>query len=130
MATILFLYLVFALPSVKSDDVQLYNEVGTVTGQVEISNHPELGRTPCRKCGFLLQRSGSRRCLLSVVTDDKGQYRVRIGLGRWRVIMAERLEGAHHSYDMLAPGQGRYIQVVGPSGEQRFDISVVLPETR
>ena len=54
MTTILFLYLAFALPFIKSDDVQLYNEVGTVIGHVEISNHPELGRTPCRNCGFLL----------------------------------------------------------------------------
>lgn len=111
-----------------ADDISLYNKLGTVSGHVTIENHPELGSAPCRNCEFLLQNSGCSRAVIYVRTDGEGNYRVRVSHGKWRVIMREQREGATSSTDMLAPSQPRYVKVSSPTGEERFDVKVSLPD--
>ena len=109
------------------DDIQLFNEMGTVTGHVEIANHPTLGRTPCRNCPFLLVKQNCKRCAVYVKTDAEGNYRSRMSFGRWRVVMVEQREGSSAVIDMLSPKQSRYVDVNSPTGEKKFDIETVTP---
>lgn len=107
-------------------DIKLYNQLGTVSGHVEIANHPSLGRTPCRNCPFLLVQTKCKRCVVYVKTDSNGDYRCRISFGRWRAVMVEQREGSSAVIDMLSPGQARYINL-NTTGEKRFDIETVIP---
>jgi hypothetical protein len=106
---------------------QDYNDVGTVSGHVEIQDHPSLGRTPCRNCEFLLQRFDCRRCLIEVKTDGNGDYFARIGLGKWRILMTERREGSAKSIDLLSPEQIRIFEVKSPMGRLVFDVKTITP---
>ena len=101
---------------------ELYNAVGTVSGHMELIDHPVLGRTPCRHCEFLIQRVDCRRCIVYVKTDENGDYSARVGLGRWRVTMKARSEGASSDSDLLAKGQPREFELKSASGELKFDI--------
>jgi hypothetical protein len=103
-------------------DTELYNAVGTVSGHIELIDHPVLGRTPCRHCEFLIQRADCRRCIIYVRADENGGYSVRVALGRWRVIMKARIEGASTDYDLLAKGQPREFELKSASGELKFNI--------
>ena len=106
---------------------QGYNDVGTVTGHVVIRNHPTLGKTPCGNCEFLMQRLDCRRCLIYVKTNSEGDYTVRIGMGRWRIIRYEKREGLTEA-DMLPKDQVREFNLQSPRGELKFDIvTIVLP---
>jgi len=116
------LYLAIAFPTAWS---QGYNDVGTVSGHVEIQDHPSLGKTPCRNCEFLLQRVDCRKCLVDVKTDSSGDYSLRIGLGKWRIIMTERREASDRSFDLLSSGQPRTFEIKSPSGKLIFDVKTV-----
>ena len=70
---------------------QGFNDVGTVKGHVEITNHPSLGRTPCRNCPLLIYRNECPKAIIYVRTDSNGIYEVRIGLGRWRIALNEQV---------------------------------------
>ena len=47
---------------------------------------------------------------------------MRVALGRWRVIMKARIEGASTDYDLLAKGQPREFELKSASGELKFNI--------
>lgn len=107
---------------------QDFNDVGTVKGHVEIENHPSLGQTACRNCSFLIYRKECSRAILYVETDSDGNYKVRIGIGKWRIAMKEQLgeqmKGASSRVDMLAKDQPREFIVTSPSKDLTFDIKV------
>jgi hypothetical protein len=120
---LILLVSVFApIPAPAQQATELYNAVGTVSGHVELIDHPVLGRTPCRHCGFLIQRVDCRRCIVYVKTDENGAYSARVGLGRWRVIMKARHEEVRTDYDLLAKDQPREFELKSPGGELKFDI--------
>ena len=103
-------------------DTELYNAVGTVSGHIELIDHPRLGRTPCGHCEFLVQRVDCRRCIVYVKADENGDYSVRVGLGKWKVIMKARFEGTSSEYNLLAKGQPSEFELKSASGELKFDI--------
>ena len=114
---------VFApIPALGQQGAELYNAVGTVSGHVELIDHPVLGKTPCRYCEFLIQRADCRRCVVYVKTDENGDYSARVGLGRWRVMMKARHEQVRTDYDLLAKDQPREFEIKSAAGELKFDI--------
>jgi hypothetical protein len=117
-------------PIATANEGQLFNHVGTIRGQVTIDNHPDLGRTPCRNCAFLLRFTKCKDALLYVQTDAAGIYKVRIGLGRWKVIMHDIPGefGTEESWNMLSPNQPNYVDIKSAVDEQSFDIVVHLPK--
>lgn len=126
----LLLLAVLMAPIATANEGQLFNHVGTIRGRVTIDNHPDLNRTPCRNCAFLLQLTKCKDSLVYVQTDAEGLYKVRIGLGRWKVIMRDIPEefGIEESRDMLSPDQPHYVDVKSAVQEQDFDIIVHLPK--
>src|SRR5262245_25312949 len=63
----------------------LYNQVGTLKGQVVVHRGPSPDRLPATGGYFLLQRVTCRECLIGVQCDFNGRYSVFLGAGRYRV---------------------------------------------
>jgi hypothetical protein len=76
----------FGRDSEHKDD-NLYDELVTIQGKVQILNHPELGRTEGVGIPLLFQRDGCKDCLIGTRTDINGSYEITVGRGRYRVIV-------------------------------------------
>lgn len=114
--------------SQSHEDDRLYDQLITIRGRVRIVNHPTLGNTEAGGVYIVFQRGGCRGCLIATTTDVEGNYRIRVGRGRYRVIIREIL--ADPSYDLLAPDQPRYVDATSGRQEKQFDINLVIPSNR
>ena len=110
---------------VVADDA--YNRMVTITGHVELLNNPALGRTPASGIYLVFQRTGCRDCLVGTYADEKGNYSVRVGRGRYRLIV---YNPSPPEYDMVAPGQPRYVDAYPKLQDTKFDIKLVVPGGR
>ena len=108
-----------------SDDS--YNQMVIIKGKVEILNHPELGRTPGNGFDLLFQRQDCRRCVIGTIADAEGKYTVRVGRGRYKLIVENPSPPV---VDLLAPEQPRFIDANSAVQDNQFDIKVVLPYKR
>jgi hypothetical protein len=104
-----------------------YNRMVTIKGHVEILNNPELGRTPGSGAYLVFQRVGCSDCLVGTYADTNGDYKIRIGRGRYKLIV---YNPSPPTYDMIAPGQSRYIEASPKLQDTTFDIKLVVPSTR
>lgn len=104
-----------------------YNRMATIVGYVEILNNPELGRTPGSGMYLVFQRDGCRDCLVGTYADEKGNYSIRVGRGRYKLIV---YNPSPPTYDMIAPGQDRHVEVSPGLHDTRFDIKLVVPSGR
>jgi hypothetical protein len=120
-----------AVNSGYSNDDDVYDQLVTIKGSVQILNHPELGKTAGSGMAIIFQRADCKRCIITAVTDKDGKYEVRVGRGRYKVIAREGRGGGAPSFDLLAPDQPRYVDAYSllPEGN-RFDIKLVLPAKR
>ncbi len=116
----------FGRDSGHKDD-NLYDQLVTIKGKVQILNHPELGRTEGVDIPLLFQRDGCKECLIATRTDANGSYEITVGRGRYRVIVRETRGGGAPSYDLLAPDQPRYVNATSRVQANEFDLRVVLP---
>jgi|GEM_PF-3919604 len=105
----------------------VYNQMVTIKGKVEILNHPELGRTPGNGIYVLLQRDDCKRCLIATAADAEGNYKIRVGRGRYRIFVDNP---SPPTYDMLAPGQPRYVTANLVVQDNLFDIKLLLRPNR
>jgi hypothetical protein len=126
--------LILAAPRTSSehacaiDQGNLFNDVVTIEGHIEILNHPDLGKSPASLTAVIFQRVDCGKCLISARTDEKGDYKITVGRGRYRVIKQGSLDGGPPFIDMLAAKQPRYIDANSLQyGGNRFDIKIVLP---
>ena len=108
-------------------DEPLYNQMVTIRGKVEILNHPELGRTPGNGIDLLFQREDCKRCLIGTIADAEGKYQVRVGRGRYKLIVENP---SPPIVDLLAPGQPRFIDANLVVQDNQFDIKLVVPSRR
>lgn len=104
-----------------------YNRMVTIMGNVEILNNPELGRTPASGMYLVFQRDGCKNCLVGTYADVKGNYSIRVGRGRYKLIV---YNPSPPTYDMIAPDQPRYVEASPGLHDTRFDIKLVVPSGR
>jgi hypothetical protein len=108
-------------------DDEVYNQIATIKGNVQILNHPELGRTAASNEFLVFQRDGCKLCLVATRTDLDGNYQIFVGHGRYRIIVRNP---SPPTYDMLAPGQPRYVEATSPLQDTHFDIKLRLPPAK
>lgn len=104
-----------------------YNRLVTIKGHVEILNNPVLGRTPASGMYLVFQRDGCKNCLVGAFADTNGNYSIRVGLGRYKLIV---YNPGPPTYDMIAPGQARYVDAYPRLQDTEFDIKLVVPAGR
>ena len=105
----------------------VYNRMVTIKGHVEILNNPELGRTAASGAYLVFQRDGCSDCLVGTYADVNGDYKIRVGRGRYKLIV---YNPSPPTYDMIAPGQPRYVEATPKLQDTEFDIKLVVPSTR
>lgn len=108
----------------KIVDDDVYNRMVTLSGHVEILNNPELGRTAGSGQYLVFQRDGCRNCLVGTYADADGNYKIRVGRGRYRLIV---YNPSPPTYDMIAPEQPRYVNATSVLQDNVFDIKLVIP---
>ena len=106
---------------------ELYNNMVTIKGKVEILNHPELGRTAGNGIYLLFQRDDCRRCVIAATADINGNYQITVTRGRYRVVVDNP---SPPTYDMLAPDQPRYVNATSVLQDNVFDIKLDVPARR
>jgi len=111
----------------KIVDDDAYNRMVTIKGHVEILNNPELGRTPASGAYLVFQRDGCKNCLVGTYADANGNYSIRVGRGRYKLIV---YNPSPPTYDMIAPGQPRYVEASPGLHDTQFDIKLVVPSSR
>jgi hypothetical protein len=104
-----------------------YNRMVTIKGHVEILNNPELGRTAGSGEYLVFQRVGCSDCLVGTYADANGDYKIRVGRGRYKLIV---YNPSPPTYDMIAPGQPRYVDASPKLQDTQFDIKLVVPSSR
>jgi hypothetical protein len=102
----------------------IYNRIVTIRGHVEVI-HPE-SRQPLRGSGAYLvfQREGCADCLIATHADDKGEYKILVGPGRYKLIV---YNPSSPKYDLIAPNQSRYVHAVPRLHDTQFDIKLIVP---
>lgn len=105
----------------------VYNRMVTIKGHVEILNNPELGRTAGSGAYLVFQRDGCSDCLVGTYADANGDYKIRVGRGRYKLIV---YNPSPPTYDMIAPGQPRYVEATPKLQDTEFDIKLVVPSSR
>ena len=105
----------------------VYNRMVTIKGHVEILNNPEIGRTAASGQYLVFQRDRCSDCLVGTYADVKGDYKIRVGRGRYKLIV---YNPSPPTYDMIAPGQPRYVEATPKLQDTEFDIKLVVPSTR
>ena len=110
---------------IVEDDI--YNRLVTIKGHVEILNNPVLGRTPASGMYLVFQRDGCKNCLVGTFADTNGNYSIRVGLGRYKLIV---YNPSPPTYDMIAPDQARYVDAYPRLQDTEFDIKLVVPAGR
>ena len=121
MVFLLFFVAIFAAPSSGQSDAGTYNRIGTIRGHVEINN-TELRWVPSPGQYLVFQRVGCKKCLVGINADSKGDYKVSLGLGKYKLIVYQPTPPLE---DMLAPSQARYVEVCSAIEEIVFDIALV-----
>jgi hypothetical protein len=114
-----------AAENIRKDD-RVYREIGHLRGQIIITNHPTLGRTPAAGHYLVFQRLDCKRCAIGTRSDLRGKYELFLSAGRYRVIStASVVEG--EGPDLISPAQVREVEVKGPPDETIFDIELRIP---
>ncbi len=111
----------------KIVDDDTYNRMVTIKGHVEILNNPVLGRTPASGMYLVFQRDGCKNCLVGSYADANGNYSIRVGRGKYKLIV---YNPSPPTYDMIAPGQPRYVDAYPKLQDTEFDIKLVVPASR
>lgn len=110
--------------SQKDSEAEVYNQIVTIKGHVEILNNPEIGRTAGSGEYLVFQRDGCNKCLIATYADANGNYKILVGRGRYKLIV---YNPSPPTYDMLAPDQPRYVTATSILQDTRFDIKLVVP---
>ena len=115
------LLVIFVSPASSQDDSDVYNKIGTIKGHVQWLNNRDLGKTPANGMYIVFQRVGCRKCLVGTHADIDGNYKVFLGLGRYKLII---FKPSPPVYDLLAPDQPRFVNVSDTLRDTVFDINL------
>ena len=99
-----------------------YNRVAIIQGHMEFLTSS--GRRRAAGHYVLFQRQGCSDCLVGVKADENGDYKVFVGRGRYKLIS---YNPSPPTYDLIAPGQARYVDAIPRLGGIEFDIALIPP---
>lgn len=108
------------------DDPEVYNKIATVKGHVEWKKknaEPLVGNGAY----LVFQRDGCDKCLVATHADINGDYKILVGRGRYKLIV---YNPSGPPYDLIAPGQPRYVDAVPGLQDTQFDIKLVASSER
>lgn len=77
----------------EHDDDEIYNQLVTIKGTVQILNHPDLGKVAGSGLAIIFQRAGCKHCVTVAVTDRDGNYEIRVSRGRYKIVARESRGG-------------------------------------
>jgi hypothetical protein len=109
------------------DDFDVYNRLATIKGNVQLLNQPEYGKVPAGGQYLVFQRDGCKYCLVATNADKDGNYKIRVGQGKYKVIV---YNPSSVFYDMLALDQPRYVTATSVIEDTQFDIKLVIPSDK
>ena len=103
-----------------------HNRLVVIKGKVTELNNRDLGITPAHASTTLIfQRVGCRTCLIATRPDIDGNYEIRVGRGRYRLIVTSP---SPPEYDLLAPEQQRFVDTKHSASQViSFDVKLRLP---
>ncbi len=108
-------------------DENVYAKLVTISGEIR-TVEPETGRTFIPNSQALVfQRVGCSKCIISVMAYD-GEYRLRIGKGKYRIIVDERGKTPGGSY--LHPNQPRFIDAQDSVNHNIFNVKLARNKTK
>lgn len=112
--------------SAFSDDKGIHNQLFVIKGKVIELNNLDLGETPAHGSTTLIfQKDGCKSCLISTRPDIDGNYEIRVGGGKYRLIVTSPSPPEN---DLLAPNQERYVDTKkAVSQVVNFDVKLRLP---
>ena len=121
-------------PYSEEDDKVYDGRIQQVKGRVTILNHPTLGKTPASGQYLVFQREGCKDCLVATHADGEGNYKLFLGVGKYKLIVqfkncgyAPTEDCPGHNY--LAANQAQYLVVKrGPLYSGEFNIELVSPK--
>ncbi len=113
--------------TVFSDDSDVYNQIATIKGKVQLLNQPEFGKVPAGGQYLVFQREGCKRCLVATNADENGNYKILVGRGKYKVIV---YNPSSVKYDMLAPDQPKFVTANSVIQDTQFDIDLVIPDDK
>jgi len=121
------LTLVAAAQSQKIVKDDAYNRMATIKGHIEFVNRSETERLVASGQYVVFQRDGCADCLIGVHADENGDYKMRVGRGRYKLIA---YNPSPPTYDLIAPGQARYVDAVPRLQDTQFDIKLIVRSER
>lgn len=120
-------------PYSVDDDKVFDGRIQQVKGKVVYLNHPDLGKTPASGQYLVFQRDGCKDCLVATHADADGNYKLFLGVGKYKLIVQFKNCGYAPTEDCagdnyLSANQPQYLTVErGPYGPE-FNIELVLPK--
>ena len=119
--------------SCSTKDDEVYDgRVQPIRGKVIYLNHPDMGKTPATGQYLVFQREDCKDCLVATHVDIEGNYKIFVGVGRYKVIVQEtRCDyggNCGECHNLLAPGQAQYVDVKRGPIVPDFNINLVLPK--
>jgi hypothetical protein len=120
---------VVSQPPTKDD--RLYETIATIRGTVRISRVGDShdAETVRSNAYLVFQRIGCKKCLIVVIADENGQYELRLGEGRYRLIVREEVSQGR-LVDVIAPNQDRVLDVPrARSSYVMFDVLLYYPQS-
>jgi hypothetical protein len=114
--------LTFSISTISYCEEDVYNKFVTIEGNVRITE-PETGKvfTPTNQ-NLIFQRMDCKKCLYLAITDENGYYKLRVGQGRYRLIVKEDLSRGGSSLD---PGQSDVVDAQNKVSRTIFDVKLV-----
>jgi hypothetical protein len=115
-------------------DAEVYDgRIQQVKGKVVYLNHPDIGKTPASGQFLVFQRDGCKDCLVATHTDREGNYKVFLGVGKYKLIVQFKNCGYAPiedcaGYNYLSANQPQYLTVERGPISPEFNIELVLPK--
>lgn len=108
------------------NDKGIHNKLFVIKGRVIELNNIDLGETPAHGSTTLIfQKNGCRNCLIATKPDVNGNYEIRVGDGKYRIIVTSPSPPEN---DLLAPNQERFVDTKkATSRVVNFDVKLKLP---
>lgn len=120
--------LVLAVSGPSAEDDQLYNQFVTIRGAVKVTE-PQAQKTSVPVgTALIFQRTDCKRCLAVAVTDENGEYKLRVGKGKYRLVV-RNCGLVNQSLDCLAPDQQRIVDANNTILDNVFNVKLVRPST-
>jgi hypothetical protein len=117
-------FFAFSSLSVSSREEDLYSKFVTIEGSVKASE-PETGKVfiPVGQT-LIFQRVDCKKCLLVAVTDEEGNYKLRVGEGKYKLIVkGDTSRGGSY----LDPTQPETVDAKNKVTSNVFDIKLIRP---